>query len=137
MGVNKTRTGILDLLIGCGARIRTENVRDGIEPCADIVVEPSTLAPFEIISVWSRDSHGSRTVTGAAAFSPASSNALFTCADATCTVKNVGVNKTRTGILDLLIGCGARIRSTVTGAAAFSPASSNALFTCADATGLS
>ncbi len=48
VGVNKTRTGILDLLIGCGARIRTENVRDGIEPCADIVVEPSTLAPFEI-----------------------------------------------------------------------------------------
>lgn len=48
VGINKTRTGILDLLIGCGARISYENVQDGAEPCADIKVEPSTLSPFEI-----------------------------------------------------------------------------------------
>ena len=48
VGINKTRTGLVDLLVGCGANIRYDNITDGAEPCADITVERSTLKPFEI-----------------------------------------------------------------------------------------
>lgn len=44
VGVNPTRTGLLDLLYAMGAAIRLQKRRDeGGEPTADLVVEPSTL----------------------------------------------------------------------------------------------
>ena len=49
VGVNPTRTGILEVLQAMGARIETENYRvTGGEPRADIVVKHSDLRPVEI-----------------------------------------------------------------------------------------
>ena len=49
VGVNPTRTGILDVLHAMGARIKMENLReDGGEPRADIVAESSELEATEI-----------------------------------------------------------------------------------------
>lgn len=49
VGVNPTRTGILDLLTGAGGKIRIGNHRvfNG-EPVADLVIEPSQLKSFRI-----------------------------------------------------------------------------------------
>jgi 3-phosphoshikimate 1-carboxyvinyltransferase len=48
-GVNPTRTGIIDILLAMGARLRIDNERlDGGEPLADIVVESSDLKGLEI-----------------------------------------------------------------------------------------
>ena len=49
VGVNPTRTGILDVLNSMGARIRVENVREeGDESVADLVSESSTLHATEV-----------------------------------------------------------------------------------------
>lgn len=49
VGVNLTRTGILDILRAMGAAVRLENLRDeGGEPVADLVVEHAELHGAEI-----------------------------------------------------------------------------------------
>ena len=49
VGINPSRTGVLDVLREMGARIRMENVReDGNEPSADLVAESSELRGIEI-----------------------------------------------------------------------------------------
>ena len=49
VGINPSRTGVLDVLREMGARIRMENVReDGNEPSADLVAESSDLRGIEI-----------------------------------------------------------------------------------------
>jgi len=49
VGINPSRTGVLDVLDEMGANIRMENVReDGNEPAADLVVESSDLKGIEI-----------------------------------------------------------------------------------------
>ena len=49
VGINPSRTGVLDVLQEMGANIRMENVReDGNEPAADLVVESSDLRGIEI-----------------------------------------------------------------------------------------
>jgi 3-phosphoshikimate 1-carboxyvinyltransferase len=48
-GVNSTRTGILDILVAMGARLKVENERlEAGEPLADIVIESSELKGTEI-----------------------------------------------------------------------------------------
>lgn len=48
-GVNPTRTGIIDVLVAMGARLRIENQRlEAGEPLADIVVECSQLRGIEV-----------------------------------------------------------------------------------------
>ena len=49
VGINPTRTGMLDVLRAMGARIRIENVREDVgEPSADLVAESSDLSAVEI-----------------------------------------------------------------------------------------
>ncbi|WP_223702034.1 3-phosphoshikimate 1-carboxyvinyltransferase [Sutcliffiella deserti] len=49
VGLNITRTGILDVLQGMGAEISYTNIVDDVpEPYADITVESSTLKAFEV-----------------------------------------------------------------------------------------
>ena len=49
VGINPSRTGVLDVLREMGANIRVENVReDGNEPSADLVAESSDLRSIEI-----------------------------------------------------------------------------------------
>lgn len=48
VGINPTRTGLIDLLRGIGADITYDNVKDGPEPTADICVRHGDLAPFTI-----------------------------------------------------------------------------------------
>ena len=49
VGINPSRTGVLDVLREMGARIRMENVReDGNEPSADLVAESSDLRGIDI-----------------------------------------------------------------------------------------
>ena len=49
VGVNPSRTGVVDVLDSMGARIKVENVRDvGGEPAADLVAESSRLEATEI-----------------------------------------------------------------------------------------
>jgi 3-phosphoshikimate 1-carboxyvinyltransferase len=49
VGINPSRTGVLDVLQEMGANIRMENVReDGNEPSADLVAESSDLRGIEI-----------------------------------------------------------------------------------------
>ena len=49
VGINPSRTGVLDVLREMGANIRMENVREeGNEPSADLVVESSDLRGVEI-----------------------------------------------------------------------------------------
>ncbi len=48
VGINETRTGILDVLNAMGADIRLENITDSAEPCADLVVRSSSLHGCEI-----------------------------------------------------------------------------------------
>jgi 3-phosphoshikimate 1-carboxyvinyltransferase len=48
-GINPTRTGILDILVAMGARLKVENERlEAGEPLADIVIESSVLKGTEI-----------------------------------------------------------------------------------------
>jgi 3-phosphoshikimate 1-carboxyvinyltransferase len=48
-GVNPTRTGIIDVLLAMGARLRIENQRlEGNEPVADLYIESSRLKAIEI-----------------------------------------------------------------------------------------
>jgi len=48
-GINPTRTGIIDILLAMGARLRIENERlEAGEPLADVVVESSDLRGVEI-----------------------------------------------------------------------------------------
>jgi 3-phosphoshikimate 1-carboxyvinyltransferase len=48
-GINPTRTGIIDILVAMGARLKVENERlEAGEPAADIVVESSELKGTEI-----------------------------------------------------------------------------------------
>lgn len=48
-GINPTRTGIIDVLLAMGARLKLENVRwEGGEPLGDITVESSELKGVEI-----------------------------------------------------------------------------------------
>lgn len=49
VGINPSRTGVLDVLREMGANIRVENVReDGNEPSADLIAESSDLRGIEI-----------------------------------------------------------------------------------------
>ena len=49
VGINKTRTGVIDVLKEMGANIRLENIHeDGGEPSADVLVESSQLKGIEI-----------------------------------------------------------------------------------------
>lgn len=48
VGINETRTGIIDVLRAAGADIKYVNERLGAEPIADITVESGELKPFEI-----------------------------------------------------------------------------------------
>ncbi|MGB5924483.1 MAG: 3-phosphoshikimate 1-carboxyvinyltransferase [Dehalococcoidia bacterium] len=48
-GINPTRTGIMDILVAMGARLKIENERlEAGEPLADIVVESSELKGLEV-----------------------------------------------------------------------------------------
>ncbi|UCD22110.1 MAG: 3-phosphoshikimate 1-carboxyvinyltransferase [Chloroflexota bacterium] len=48
-GINPTRTGIIDVLLAMGAKLRTTNERlEGSEPLADLVVESSELKGIEV-----------------------------------------------------------------------------------------
>ena len=48
-GINPTRTGIIDVLLAMGARLKIENERlEAGEPLADIVVKSSTLRGIEV-----------------------------------------------------------------------------------------
>jgi 3-phosphoshikimate 1-carboxyvinyltransferase len=48
-GVNPTRTGIIDVLLAMGAKLRIENQRfEGNEPVADLYIESSSLRAIEI-----------------------------------------------------------------------------------------
>ena len=48
-GINPTRTGIMDILVAMGARLKIENERlEAGEPLADIVVESSELKGIEV-----------------------------------------------------------------------------------------
>ncbi len=48
VGINRTRTGLIDLLRGAGADIEYKNVVSGVEPTADVYVKQSALSPFTI-----------------------------------------------------------------------------------------
>ena len=48
VGVNPTRTGILDVLSMMGADVRMENIHNTAEPTADLIVQSSTLHGCEI-----------------------------------------------------------------------------------------
>lgn len=48
VGINPTRTGIIDILKACGANIKLSNFSDNIEPSADITLCYSQLKPFKI-----------------------------------------------------------------------------------------
>jgi len=49
VGINSTRTGVIDVLQAMGARVRLENIQDHRgEPVADIVAESSDLVATEI-----------------------------------------------------------------------------------------
>ncbi|MCM1368135.1 MAG: 3-phosphoshikimate 1-carboxyvinyltransferase [Roseburia sp.] len=48
VGINPTRTGIIDLLRSCGAKIEYKNIVQSAEPTADILVEYGALKPFVI-----------------------------------------------------------------------------------------
>lgn len=48
VGLNKTRTGILDVLKSMGASIQIEEIAGGIEPAGDLIVKSSTLHGAEI-----------------------------------------------------------------------------------------
>ena len=49
VGINPSRTGVLDVLREMGANIRVENVReDGNEPSADLIAESSDLRGIDI-----------------------------------------------------------------------------------------
>jgi len=49
VGLNPTRTGLLDILRGMGGRIEVENARmSGAEPAGDLVVHPSSLKGVEV-----------------------------------------------------------------------------------------
>jgi len=48
-GINPTRTGIMDVLLAMGARLKVENKRlEGNEPVADLCIESSQLKALEI-----------------------------------------------------------------------------------------
>lgn len=48
VGINPTRTGIIDLLLSAGAKIEYKNIVRGAEPTADIAVENGALKPFTV-----------------------------------------------------------------------------------------
>lgn len=48
VGINPTRTGLIDLLKASGANIRFENVRGSAEPVCDVTVKQSPLKPFTV-----------------------------------------------------------------------------------------
>ncbi len=48
VGINPTRTGLVELLCGVGANIEYENVTGGAEPRADVSVTASKLRPFTV-----------------------------------------------------------------------------------------
>ncbi len=48
VGINETRTGIIDVLRASGADLQYRNERGGAEPIADITVKQSELKPLEI-----------------------------------------------------------------------------------------
>lgn len=48
VGINPTRTGIIDVLKACGAKIYFDNVKDNIEKAADISLKYTALKPFVI-----------------------------------------------------------------------------------------
>lgn len=48
VGLNETRTGIIDVLRAMGGSIEIENFRNEIEPCGDIIVRSSELHGTEI-----------------------------------------------------------------------------------------
>lgn len=48
VGINPTRTGLIDLLLGAGANIEFKNTRGSAEPISDIVVNYSRLKPFTV-----------------------------------------------------------------------------------------
>ncbi len=48
VGVNPTRTGLIDLLVGAGAHIEYVNRRGSVEPICDLKVKYSALKPFTV-----------------------------------------------------------------------------------------
>ena len=48
VGINKTRTGLLDVFKEIGADFTLSNVKDGAEPTADVTVKQGKLKPFNI-----------------------------------------------------------------------------------------
>lgn len=48
LGINPTRTGILDVLSACGAKVIVSNRRSGVEPIADVEVMNGDLKPFAL-----------------------------------------------------------------------------------------
>ena len=48
VGINPTRSGLLDVLAACGAEIAYDNRRDGAEPSADITLRYAAPKPFVI-----------------------------------------------------------------------------------------
>jgi 3-phosphoshikimate 1-carboxyvinyltransferase len=53
VGVNPTRTGLLDVLIGMGGQLRVENLHEsGCEPVAEIVVSSADLRGANVGGAW-------------------------------------------------------------------------------------
>lgn len=50
VGLNPTRTGVLEALRAMGARLTVENKENGVEPCGDVTLEQTALKPFRITS---------------------------------------------------------------------------------------
>ncbi|MCI9518594.1 MAG: 3-phosphoshikimate 1-carboxyvinyltransferase [Clostridia bacterium] len=48
VGINPTRTGIIDVLRAMGADVKTENIVEGFEPVADVTVRANTLRPIVV-----------------------------------------------------------------------------------------
>ncbi len=48
VGINPTRSGLLDVLHACGAEIGYDNLRDGAEPSADVTLRYAAPKPFVI-----------------------------------------------------------------------------------------
>ncbi len=48
VGINPTRTGIIDVLKAMGADVKEQNLRGGFEPVADITVQANALKPITV-----------------------------------------------------------------------------------------
>ncbi|MFN7835016.1 MAG: 3-phosphoshikimate 1-carboxyvinyltransferase [Burkholderiaceae bacterium] len=120
VGVNPTRTGILDILGLMGARIELRNQREvGGEPVADLVVRaselhgidiPEHLVPlaideFPVIFVAAANAHGTTVLRGAAELRVKESDRIAVMADG---LQACGIDATPTPDGMVIVGAGER-----------------------------